>query len=129
VSSAVLDASAVLAVLLHETGADRVIADTGEAHLGTVNLGEVLSRLSESTDQADAPLDALMRLQLTLHPFDEHHAALVGQLRPPTKPLGLSFGDRACLALALALDLPVLTSDRRLAEAASITGLDIRLIR
>ena len=128
-SGVVLDASAVLAVLLQEPGCEMVIAELDGAHLGAVNLGEVLSRLSDGSMPTGLALDEVLRFRPTIHVFNQAMAALVGDLRPRTKALGLSFGDRACLALARTLGMPVLTSDRRLAEAATITGLDIRLIR
>ena len=128
-SGVVLDASAVLAVLLQESGCEMVIAELDAAHLGAVNLGEVLSRLSDGSMPTGLALDEVLRLRPAIHAFNQAMAALVGDLRPGTKALGLSFGDRACLALARTLGMPVLTSDRRLAEAATITGLDIRLIR
>lgn len=128
-SGVVLDASAVLAVLLQEPGCEMVIAELDGAHLGAVNLGEVLSRLSDGSMPTGLALDEVLRLRPAIHVFNQAMAALVGDLRPRTKALGLSFGDRACLALARTLGMPVLTSDRRLAEAATITGLDIRLIR
>ncbi len=124
-----LDASAVLAVLLGEPGADTVIAELEKAQLGAVNLGEVLSRLAEETGEAEAALTEVLRLRPQVHAFDSAMAKLVGDLRPLTKPLSLSFGDRACLALARTLDLPVLTSDRRLCEAAGVVGVDIRMFR
>jgi ribonuclease VapC len=45
-------------------------------------------------------------------PFDAEMAYRAGCLRSLTKSAGLSFGDRACLALADSLDVPALTSDR-----------------
>lgn len=128
-SGVVLDASAVLAVLLREPGSEAVIAELDAAHLGAVNLGEVLTRLSDGSVGVAPALDQVLRLRPAIHAFDLAMARLVGDFRPVTKALGLSFGDRACLALARTLCMPVLTSDRRLAEAAAATGLDIRLIR
>lgn len=44
-----------------------------------------------------------------------------------TRQLGLSLADRACLALARQLSLPVLTADHAWAEAA--LELEVKLIR
>jgi PIN domain nuclease of toxin-antitoxin system len=60
-------------------------------------------------------------------PFQAEDAALAASLRPKTDPLGLSLGDRACLALALARGVPVLTADRQWGSLD--LGIDIRLIR
>ena len=61
--------------------------------------------------------------------FRDGHAWQTAKLRPLTKRFGLSLGDRACITAAMFADLPILTSDRRMAEARDILGLDIRMIR
>ena len=48
-------------------------------------------------------------------------------LRPMTKPLGLSLGDRACLALGLVLNQPVITADRQWSQLN--LNLEFRVIR
>jgi ribonuclease VapC len=45
-------------------------------------------------------------------PFTSEHAKLAGDLVAQTRPLGLSLGDRACLALGLSLKAPVYTADK-----------------
>jgi PIN domain nuclease of toxin-antitoxin system len=64
---------------------------------------------------------------VSVEPFDESDAALVGSLRPATRSLGLSLADRACLALAVRLGERVLAADRRLADAD--VGVEVQLIR
>ncbi|WCM26054.1 type II toxin-antitoxin system VapC family toxin [Sphingomonas sp. QA11] len=123
----VLDASALLAVLLDEPGGDRVLPALQEAVMSAVNLSESVSR---AIDRGFAALDALAlvdRFRLTVSAFDRRQAELAAGLRLATRPRGLSLGDRACLALALDLDCPVLTADRAWAELD--LGVDIRLIR
>jgi PIN domain nuclease of toxin-antitoxin system len=44
--------------------------------------------------------------------FDYRQALLVAAMAPTTSPLGLSFGDRACLALASVRGISVLTVDQ-----------------
>jgi ribonuclease VapC len=117
VSSAILDASAMLAYLRDESGAD-MVADavaTG-ASVSTVNLGEVLSRVADRG--ADAARVArqmtdrgLLDGAIAVEPFTTADAIEVARLRPLTRDLRLSLGDRACLALARRLDAPVLTAD------------------
>lgn len=128
-SGVILDASAILAVLLREPGADNVIAELSDAHVSTVNLGEALTRMADSSVAVKDALDQILRLQPAIHDFDQAMASSIAELRLLTKQYGLSLGDRACLALAGSLGLPVLTSDRRMAEAREVLGLDIRLIR
>lgn len=98
----VLDASAVLAYLQEENGQNQVEAalDAGPCWLTAVNLCEVLGKLCEKgmpTHEAQATIDDL---GLTVIDFDAELAALAGFLRVSTKPIGVSLGDRACLALA-----------------------------
>lgn len=115
--STVLDASALLAYLRDEPGAD-VVADavaTG-AVISTVNLGEVLSRVADrGADPARVARQmtdrGLLGGALAVEPFTTADAIEIARLRPLTRDLGLSLGDRACLALASRLDAPVLTAD------------------
>jgi len=117
VPSTVLDASALLAYLRDEPGAD-VVADavaTG-AVISTVNLGEVLSRVADrGADPARVARQmtdrGLLGGALAVEPFTTADAIEIARLRPLTRDLGLSLGDRACLALASRLDAPVLTAD------------------
>jgi ribonuclease VapC len=117
VSSAVLDASALLAYLRDEPGADAVVdAVAGGASISTVNLGEVLSRVADrDADPARVARQmtdrGLLDGAIAVEPFTTADAVEVARLRPLTRDLGLSLGDRACLALAIRLDAPVLTAD------------------
>ena len=112
-SSYVLDSSAVLAVVQLEPGAGMVEAAMAEgAILTTVNLSEVVARLTESGLSEQDIRRALARLEFAIVEFDAELAFQAGLLRPLTRHAGLSLGDRACLALARQLQLPVLTADR-----------------
>jgi ribonuclease VapC len=110
----VLDASALLAYLNREPGGDgvREALDQG-CIISAVNLAEVLSREVElGADPAEAmyTIDVLGHA-LKVIPCDEEDAVRIARLRPETRKWGLSLADRACLALAQRLDLPVLTAD------------------
>lgn len=129
----VLDASALLAYLRDESGAD-VVADavaTGAA-ISTVNLGEVLSRVADrggdparvSRQMTDR---GLLDGAIAVQPFTSADAIEVARLRPLTRDLGLSLGDRACLALAKRLNAPVLTADS--AWSKFNLRLEVRQIR
>lgn len=60
-------------------------------------------------------------------PFDAEHAEQAASLWPHTKEYGLSFADRACVALGLLLGFPVFTAEARMGQLD--LAVDIRLIR
>ncbi len=108
----VLDSSVILAHLGGEPGAERAEGFFGDALISAVNLAEVVGKLAERGVSLDLVRAALSRYGLQVAAFDGELAERTGALRPQTKAFGLSLGDRACLALAQALALPVLTADR-----------------
>lgn len=116
--TSVLDASALLAYLQGEPGADLVTeALVQGAAISAVNWAEVLSKLAERGQDPDVVATNLTALGLLnkailVYPLDETLARVIAKLHLQTRSLGLSLGDRACLALALSLDLPALTTDR-----------------
>jgi ribonuclease VapC len=112
----VLDASAILALLNDERGAETVFTLLDSAVASAVNVSEVVAKLAASGGDEAVIREAIARLQLPVIPFDEEHAYAAGLLRPLTRPAGLSFGDRACLALAQQMRVPAITTDRRWAE-------------
>jgi ribonuclease VapC len=129
----VLDASALLAYLQGEPGADVVSAAIGQgAVISTVNLAEVLSKRADAGDNPDVLSDRLVKaglfdgaievLDLT---FDD--AVQIARLRTPTRPRGLSLGDRACLALGRRRSARVITADSEWKELA--IGVEVRSIR
>jgi PIN domain nuclease of toxin-antitoxin system len=113
VNKAVLDSSAILAVVNAEPGHQKLTPELlAGAVASTVNLAEVQAKLvsrgwpSEVAWQdANSPIDEAIT-------FEPEHARVAGDLFSRTKHLGLSLGDRACLALAIALDAPVYTTDK-----------------
>ncbi|MHB8575791.1 MAG: type II toxin-antitoxin system VapC family toxin [Dehalococcoidia bacterium] len=127
-ASSTLDASALLAHFLDEPGKQAVAAALlAGAAISAVNLAEVLARLHQNGTHELALRQAVARLGLDVVPFDEDLAYRTAVLRPLTRHLGLSLGDRACLALAQKLGLPVLTADRAWADLS--LGITIQLIR
>jgi ribonuclease VapC len=122
-----LDASALLAVLRAEPGADRVEPRLEGAGIGAVNLSEVVAKLDDDGVPEAEIRRAIGRLDLRVHSFDEGQAYAAGGLRQKTRALGLSFGDRACLALAWQLGAIALTADR--AWARLEIGVAIEVIR
>jgi len=124
----VYDASAVLALLLREPGADVASAHFHAAVIGAVNFAEVTTRLGKDHDDA-AVTATLERLALVVIPLDESLALTAGLMTASTRTAGLSLGDRCCLALAKRLGRPALTADRAWLKIASAVGVEVRLIR
>ncbi len=123
----VLDASALLAYLNAETGSENVAGRLRGARMSSVNHAEVLGKLvmgGMGVEQADK---ALAEFGYQIEPFTRPQSMRVAELLPATRTLGLSLGDRACLALAMEYGLPVLTADRAWGDLQ--IGLDIQLIR
>jgi PIN domain nuclease of toxin-antitoxin system len=110
----VLDTSALLASLQNEPGKARVdeVLLNETCYLGTVNLAEFATRcLGGGMSRVD--FDAMLAsFEFVVVPYDADLALATGALRAPTHHLGLSLGDRACLALAQRLNATALTSDR-----------------
>ena len=110
----VLDASALLCLLQGEDGAERVVVALPRAMISAVNLSEVYDKLAEVGGSEARIAQAIDGLHIRVIPFDDIQARAVGMLRPLTKSLGLSLGDRACLALAHQRGAAALTADRGL---------------
>jgi ribonuclease VapC len=127
VNRVVLDASALLALLNAEVGSEEVESAIPGAAISTVNLSEVAAKLVESGMPEDAVRAVLGDIELEVHSFDLETAYRAGALRKQTRKLGLSFGDRACLAFGGRLGLPVLTTDRDWKKLD--VGVEVRVIR
>jgi PIN domain nuclease of toxin-antitoxin system len=124
----VLDASALLAVLNREPGADRPTPELlSTATSSTVNVAEVQSKLVSlglaTGDAWEATLSPIREATA----FTAEHAEAAGNLITKTRALGLSLGDRACLALGIALRAPVHTADKSWKKLK--LGVPIHVIR
>lgn len=124
------DTSAVLAYLNAEPGWQSIepLLLAGNGRISTVNQTEVISKLIDWGAAPSVAGSALARLALQPEPFTESHALEAARIRPATRSLGLSLGDRACLATARNLGLVVITGDRPWLKLAEALGLDIRSI-
>lgn len=112
-SRVVLDASALLALLGSEPGAEKLSPELlSEAICGTVNLAEVQSKLMRWGLADDDAWEAASGAVREIMVFTAEQARIAGSLITETSALGLSLGDRACLALAICLKAPVYTADR-----------------
>lgn len=116
-SDVVIDASAVLAAVLGEQGGDLLGDIKGVGLLSTVNYAEVLTRLSDLGVNDDLAEESIALLGLEIVAFDAPQAQKAAVLRKTTRPVGLSLGDRACLALATIRNLPAMTADRAWQQA------------
>lgn len=114
--SIVLDNSCIIALLDEEPGADIVRSIIFHGVISTVTLAEAYSVLSKRGQDGIAALAEIRFAIEQVLPFTEEQAETAGALRGPTKHAGLSLGDRACIALAIALDAEVYTADRIWAE-------------
>jgi len=108
----VLDSSALLCLLGAEPGSDKVAEALPRSAISTVNLAEMVAKLCERGLSGEEVRAALSGLPLDIRPFTADQAQASGALRPATRALGLSLGDRACLALAAELGATALTADR-----------------
>jgi ribonuclease VapC len=133
VSEAVLDASAFLAYLHEEPGAEAVEQALAEgACIGAANWAEVLSQVTESGAEPEALIRALearglLGQTLEVLPWLAEDSVTVAQLYSVAKAAGLSLGDRACLALGFRLALPVLTTDREWQKLP--VNIEVRVVR
>jgi len=127
VTKLVLDASAVLALLLGETGAETVRDHLIGSCLSSLNYSEVLARTTQLCGALDEAKRRVDQHDFDIVPFDSEQATVTASLLASTRHLGISLADRACLALGLTRGLPVLTADR--AWANLDIGVAVRLIR
>jgi ribonuclease VapC len=127
VNGGVLDASVLLAAMLGEIAAQEAEPWFADACISTVNLSEVVARLTDLGRSAACIAEDLGEFNLDVRHFDRAQAEQAGLMRSVTRYLGLSLGDRACLALAAALNRPAITADT--AWAKLDIGVPIELIR
>lgn len=123
----VLDASAVLAYLQQEPGMDVVRNAMQEGStINTVNLAEVCAKLKGRGVEPRPIVERLKALGLDVTAFSEEDAMCSGEMVPMTQALGLSLGDRACLASCRRLSAAALTAEK--AWARLELGIEVRLI-
>jgi ribonuclease VapC len=129
VTNVVLDASALLALLLGEPGGEKVKTALDGALLCAVNLAEIVSHYAK-LGAARQDIEGMMRpLPIRVVPVDATLSYEAGMLRPLTLPGGLSLGDRFCLALARREGIPALTAERRWPAIAATAHVTVELIR
>ncbi len=124
----VFDASAILALLHHERGAEKLTDDIqDQAVASTVNLAEAQSKLVKRGHSPDEAWEDTLSTVTAAEPFTSEHAKIAGSLIIETEKYGLSLGDRSCLALAIALKAPVYTTEQTWRNLK--VGIPIHVIR
>lgn len=123
----VLDASALMALLLREPGSEIVAERISESAMSAVNLAEVLARMSRERVAPRALVPKLDALGLTIVDFDQPQAVIVSEIREFARGEGVGLGDCCCMALALHQAWPVLTADRIWTKLG--LQIDVQLIR
>ena len=123
----VLDASALLCLLFGEPGADRVEARLTRALVSAVNYHEVFAKLADRGVEPEEVKAMLAELDIDIIPVDRDQADAGGALRPITRAIGLSLGDRTCLALAKTRNAVAVTADQ--AWKMLDIGIEIEVVR
>ena len=121
----VIDASAMLALIKNEPGAEYVRERIARSVASTVNFAEVGAVLSDWGLSDDETRSVMTKLGVENAPFDLLQAQLSAELRRATRSRGLSLGDRACLALAKSTELPALTADKTWLEVGTDVEVDV----
>ena len=123
----VVDASALLAFVRDEPGANRVAVVLSDCAISTVNLGEAVTALVNRGFPAEETRQIMAGVRIDSVPLDREVALDAGALRETTRSLGLSFGDRVSLSLAAHLGATALTCDRK--WTALDAGIAVELLR
>jgi PIN domain nuclease of toxin-antitoxin system len=124
----VFDSSAVIAFIRREPGYRAVIPHLGNAAISTVNLQEVLKVLLLGGLGIQLASDLLAELRLDVRVHDQDDALQAAQLIHATRQYGSGLGDRSCMALAIRLGVPALTTDHAWTRL-EIPGLTVVLAR
>jgi PIN domain nuclease of toxin-antitoxin system len=122
----VFDASAVLAIMHDDRGADIAASYLSGSMLSAVNYAEVIGKLVKHGMPVDSAALGITRLIREVVPFTQEQGKVAGELLKETQSLGLSLGDRACLALGQLMEYPVLTAEQ---SWSKVKGVKVQLIR
>lgn len=125
----VIDSSALIALLMHEPGWERVMAAVTAAVAPTTILSELVGYFAKNDLDLEELRSSLRELDLDFVALDHETAWLAGEMEPATRAAGLSLADRSCLALARRLDRVALTGDRAWIRVARDLGIEVELFR
>jgi ribonuclease VapC len=123
----VLDTSALIAFLRKESGADRVAAILSHACISAVNLTEIITKMIDCGKPLEEISHQIGLLQIPVVAFDSELAHIAASLRKSSTQPGLSLGDLACLALAVKMELPVMTTEKEWKQCK--VGIEVITIR
>jgi len=112
VNKLVIDSSAILALIFREKGSEAIAPLLPGSLMSAVNVAEVFSKLSEKGLLTDERVSNFYKLELNITDFDTEQSRKAAELRGLTMHLGLSLGDRCCLALAILQNATAITTDR-----------------
>jgi PIN domain nuclease of toxin-antitoxin system len=124
----VLDSSAIIAVLKNEPGSETVVSQLANAAVSAVNLQEIANKMLQAGAPEPIIREAIAELGVVVVPHDADDAFQAAALTAVTRKFGSGLGDRSCMALAIRLGVPALTTDRAWAKL-EIPGLEVRLAR
>ncbi len=124
----VLDASALLALIQNEKGADVIKPLLKRAIMSTINIAEVLTALQRIEIQPKDAIVSIGDVIQSIMPFDVEQAQRVAELQPYVRHKGLSLGGRACIALGQKLQAPIYTADKIWGEL-QLNNITINIIR
>nr|WP_326532165.1 type II toxin-antitoxin system VapC family toxin [Rhodoferax sp.] len=127
----VLDASAILAFLQGEPGEEfvRQALQSGNCMVTAANHSEIIAKVVDRGVDAAAIKTVIEQLAYVVVDVTAEDGECAGWMREQTRAIGLSLGDRLCLATAQRLKAAVLTADRPWLAMAQPLGLAIRCIR
>jgi PIN domain nuclease of toxin-antitoxin system len=127
----ILDASAVLAFLQGEPGEDivRLALQSDSCVVTAANQAEIIAKIVDRGVDAVVFKTVINQLGYPVIDITAQDGECAGWMRGQTRLIGLSLGDRLCLAVAKRLKAVVLTADRPWLAMAQPLGLDIRCIR
>jgi ribonuclease VapC len=114
-----LDASALLAVFLHERRAEQVHDLLPKSVISSVNISEAVAKMQERGMPEKQIVETVADLRFQIVVFDTAQAIRAGRMRTAARTKGLSLGDRACLALAIGEGATAVTTD------GAWSGLDL----
>jgi len=125
--SLIRDASALLALLHEEPGAESVEQGLDGALVSAVNWSEVVQKSLKRQADVSWMREGFTEVGVVFEPFTPAQAELAAHLWDKTRRYGLSLADRACLALAMERKASVLTANR--AWSKLDLGVDIQFVR
>jgi ribonuclease VapC len=111
-SDYVLDASALIALVNQERGGEKVRPLMPDGVISAVNFCETLQVLRRGGMPVESVTLALTPLVSQPIPFDASLAYVAASIHERTRDHGLSFGDCACLALAMSRKVAAVTAEK-----------------